>query len=313
MADSTPPSPTIERRDCATAEELLDWLSPRHPLWQAVPQAWIFRGQSKDWPLKAKAHREGDWFQELGLPMSLEGEPRWALEDHQVNLMLIDFSDELDRAGLPVPARGPQLFRGTSWESRSGEPEREALPTLALAQHLGLPTPWLDWSLQARSAAYFACSDLVWKKDAEPGRMVVWALRRHFVQATEDVQIGDTWLTVEAAPRAGNARLHAQSGLFTWLRGESASATSVENYVESLAALPPEALKRGQVFDPPYMRCFTLDRAHAPQLLGLLSQEGVTAASVFPGYEGVVQALKERGWLRAKWPRPTGAPLVFDR
>ena len=39
---------------------------------------------------------------------------------------------------------------------------------------------------------------------------------------------------------------------------------------------------------------FLLPVEEAPALLTLLARDGVTAAEIFPGYGGVVQALKER-------------------
>jgi hypothetical protein len=41
-------------------------------------------------------------------------------------------------------------------------------------------------------------------------------------------------------------------------------------------------------------RCFTLPIAQSGRLLKLLAREGVTAASVLPGYDGVVEAVRER-------------------
>lgn len=61
----------IERRDCASAEERLGFLSPRGDGWHAEGEdrEWMFRGQSKAWPLKAKAYRDDEYFfKSLGLP-----------------------------------------------------------------------------------------------------------------------------------------------------------------------------------------------------------------------------------------------------
>jgi hypothetical protein len=43
----------------------------------------------------------------------------------------------------------------------------------------------------------------------------------------------------------------------------------------------------------PIMRKLTLPRKHAPELLKLLRDEGVTTMSLFPGIDGVVRLLKE--------------------
>ncbi len=45
-----------------------------------------------------------------------------------------------------------------------------------------------------------------------------------------------------------------------------------------------------------YMYLFELGLSHARHLFTLLSRERVTAARFFPGYDGVVKALRERQW-----------------
>jgi len=108
----------------------------------------------------------------------------------------------------------------------------------------------------------------------------------------EDVGVD---LQLETAPRASNGRLHAQAGVFTWLRGELAHMTTVDQHVTKLAAA---AAKRTQPYEilAPLMRSFIAPVAEARKLLRLLAYEGVDGASVFPGYEGVVRAMKERAF-----------------
>ena len=44
------------------------------------------------------------------------------------------------------------------------------------------------------------------------------------------------------------------------------------------------------------LRKFTLPASEARSLMRLLAAEDVSAATVFPGYAGVVEALRERKW-----------------
>ena len=56
---------------CETAEELIERLSPQHPSWEA-PDRWIYRGQSDDYPLLAKAHRSRAVFNGLGVESEID-------------------------------------------------------------------------------------------------------------------------------------------------------------------------------------------------------------------------------------------------
>jgi hypothetical protein len=314
MPDSSPPNSAppevIERLDCDSAKAFLGALNPQDALWGPDIRQWVFRGQSGEWPLLPKSYRKGEWFEQLGLPAAMPdpSDQLWPLHAARVKQLLREFSAELDLAGLPVPAPAPAIEGTTNRRQLSSDPEPEALPTLALAQHYGLPTPWLDWSVQPRSAAYFACSDLVWKPK-EAGRMVVWALRRDFVTLALGrhghyaLDGRGLYMTLESAPRAGNLRLHAQGGLFSWLHGELAHERTVDEHVAILAASLATAttpnVERRKLWDSlrgPYMRCFSLDRSHAPALLKMLANEGITAATTFPDYAGVAQTMRERAW-----------------
>lgn len=308
MADSNAPGtepPVIERIECESPHQLLDFLSPRHKLWVQRSDSWVFRGQSEDWPLRAKADRDSSWRREFQVHDGYQHVPvnaSWG-ENPAVSLLLATFSHLLNTAGLPLPHPAPRVFNVLEL----GAPglltlHPDAMPLMALAQHFGLPTPFLDWSTFPRSAAYFACSDLVWKPETF-GPMVVWALNKDFVQTfttTRPMGVVDgVSLTFETAPRADNPRLHAQSGLFTWLHGEETRKATIDGHVSALAASGEAVIPYQLGFRPPYMRCFTLDRCFAPHLMKLLAEEGTTGASIYPGYEGVVRGMRERAWFSA--------------
>lgn len=296
----------IQVKECTSAEDLLDNLSPRNNLWKPHPSPWVFRGQDGDWPLLPKSYRQdGQAYRDLGfrctIPTGATADEREEVFATTQEIFIRDFRDILDRTGLPIPSRPPDLFHGTARNEFNGEPAYAAYPQLALAQHLGLPTPLLDWSYRGVIAAYFA----VPKASATADKMVVWGLRTDFITAysrfmPNEKEVEGTVMSLETAPRSGNANLHAQAGLFTLMRGNAASTMTVDGFIELMCKKDPTIYVTGSA---PLMRKLTLDMKHARELLRLLAIEGVDAASAFPGYDGVARCMKERSMWRPK-PKP---------
>lgn len=272
---------------CATAEELIQRLSPSDPSWDARPQQWIFRGHADSaYALLATAHRDGA-FGGLRVPNGLlELTPAWSRRQECELWLMRKFRDHLDEVGLPIPLPVPRL----RWESRQsygGEVPHDGWPLRALAKHYGLPTELLDWTARPRNAAYFAAVGAA-GKPLSGGMLDVWALDAQFV---DDAKPETTHGVLELykAPQASNPNLHAQSGLFTVLRGsEDENVRPVDQYLEHFVA------ERKHETKLPVMRKFSLPHSCAPKLLRLLSHEGVGGATMFPGYDGVVRSLRER-------------------
>jgi hypothetical protein len=95
------------------------------------------------------------------------------------------------------------------------------------------------------------------------------------------------------APGGTNPNLRAQAGLFTFL-STATDDPSIEEHFARIAKLTGGS---------PPLRRVTLPITAAPKLLRLLSYEGVDAASMFPGADGVVRAMREEGLCDEKPPR----------
>ncbi|MFC1643250.1 FRG domain-containing protein [Myxococcota bacterium] len=281
----------VEDHYFSSAHEFLNALSPRYePLWRNNATGWIFRGQADaSWQLQPGAVRDMRAFSKFGV----SGEspnvpgvttPAWRRRIDLQQELLIRFMEGLDRSGLTIPWRPPTVSVFARPEITSNaEPPPDALPLMALAQHHGLPTMFLDWTRRAWVAAYFPAVEVA-ERACEPTHLAVWALFR------ERLHDKGRRLKFYQAPGATDPNLHAQCGLFTLLAAEN--DPSLEEHIAQLLL--------ESTGDTPLLRRLLLPASEARRLLRFLADEGVHGASLFPGPDGVVRWMREGVlWERA--------------
>lgn len=84
---------------------------------------------------------------------------------------------------------------------------------MAIAQHHGFPTKYLDWSSNILIAAFFACSDNL----NLDGRLFAY-FPTHYVTEPDQKKFNDYENVVAYQPRAVSSRVKSQSGNFTYHR-----------------------------------------------------------------------------------------------
>ncbi len=290
---------------CQEADEWLNEISPLAARFrESDPNQWIFRGQrDAAWPLLPTAFRKKSW-SSLSSILRIPRGAIWSrIEDRNQRMIernvIRDFFYRSDIAGLPLPDDSPHVRHLLGLDTLriptddDPWPPRELWSVIALAQHYGVPTRLLDWSHSAWTAAYFAVADCAsCRANTAAERLAVWAYSRpiHAIQAHVErpYRKGLGEVHIVTAPYASNLNLAAQRGAhMLYVRPAKPDAPADRpRFDEELKRIGEES-KRDALF------LFTLPTEEASRALRLLAKADVTAATLFPGYSGVVRAMHE--------------------
>jgi hypothetical protein len=300
----------VEQTDYECASEFIDALSRRRPEFNSdAPGGWIFRGQSDaQWELIPTALR-----QKSVLLRRLASWPEIHQTKDQIGAeekVLVNFFDTADRSGLPIPEDTQHLRRYfQAWGMRPKKwPPYRLLSLMALAQHHGVPTRLLDWSRNPLKAALFATKEPPVAENAATQsvlvakgtdtRLAVWGFSTDNYNCSH---LAKQPFILVTAPSATNANLRAQEGVFTLAHQIDNDDSPIDrsSFVEVLERWCRDHSVQTK---GPWFRCITLPRSEAERLGFLLAYEGITWASLYPDFTGVVMAMRD--W--ARWSQEGG-------
>jgi hypothetical protein len=316
----------IEEIHFETAQEFCHALAPFGPVFSKSVQdeIWVYRGHgSADYKLIPSAYREDGrkkLFEFSDCKTILEDAP-----DTSIRQMLIEVASvqqfflTADEAGLPFPEDSQATRRILSktvlhykelvQDHKKIKDEkallvdryewipRELLSFVAIAQHHGIPTRLLDWSISPFVAAYFAATDALRHSTK---RLSVHALLAK--SPSRDPALDSLFEHVYASfalvtvPRAANPNLHAQEGIFSYLARRFEYPLMKPHLFVLDDAL--KLVERPAGNNGPLLYKFTLATEHAPEVLWYLDRMGYHAARMFPGFQGAAKAVFDRSHIR---------------
>lgn len=309
--------------------ELLVALSPSNNRFIAEGHKWIFRGQldgpreNEEGELIPSAHRIIDKLKSFSfVEIDKIGVRTYADQLQAEYRLVMDFAYSATKRGLSLPGLDLLVFDTEGEEillSRieavvegrdSQWPISNLLCATAIAQHYGIPTCMLDWTESGRTALYFSASNSIEPQRASSSsKFVVWALN---VEAIREIYIDDTAyfanrIRVIDAPRSICPTLAAQQGMFTILEYgldaedvfkpipfEMGIRRRIEQIVEKNEHDKYPILYTEIESRRPILTKYIMNKEYAGETMRLLAHEGVSPATLFPGYGGITKSIKEQ-------------------
>lgn len=291
-------SNTLELKEInlKTAEEMYDLFSPTTGIFSKdlASRRWLFRGlPDSTYKLIPTALRDGS--QELMNRIAgRECVPNYdstAIQLYYEFNVLAKFYSEVDMQGLPVaddaPELRPFLYRPTTsalsylqqlLQNEQRWPPKSLYGLAALAQHHGLPTRLLDWSLDPYIACFFACQP----HNTSNAELAIWAVDSYAIERSAGA------VEIVTAPAASNPNLHAQRGVFT----VNPISLNNENAFGSLQIQSvDELLNSVRSIESPLMYKILMPRSESTKLLSIINRIGYKPSTLFPGYEGAAKTV----------------------
>jgi len=265
-------------RDGFSRQKVTSWGEFIRVLNRFKPEPWIYRGQSKDWPLATTLER--------------------CLKSWNIN----------PANGAAIENQLRREFQRRYWGADLHDVKADKLYCFALMQHHGAPTRLLDFSYSPFVAAHNAIKDGENANDAKSKHHVIWAFRGAWMDREarniagpqvdkRNIDVLRDDATFEAIyqcnppkkfvlhdnPFLLNERLSIQQGIFI------CPGNVNQSLLDNLKAMPGFKLKQNIL-----KLELHLSRQQRGEFAHNLKLMNISAAALFPGLDGFARSLGEQ-------------------
>ncbi len=206
--------------------------------------------------------------------------------------LLVDFYERCNSLGHDIPfimnmqEKLLHQFWGPPFEHNFWLPD-ELFELAGIAQHYGLPTRLLDWTLDINIALYFALNGRIGKSISKDDNYIaLWIFEYRMMWPR---QLYPTFKIIYPKYKS-NPNITAQKGVFTlWQQ----SYEEIANNEEILTFDANFEKVYQKIHDRELLFKILINANEVGKIFDFLKHYGYTSSSLFPGFHGVVKSMKD--------------------